>query len=528
MKEIFYSDEARRKLQAGVDKLANAVKTTLGPKGKVAVFERGTPIFSLDGVTVAKQIVLRDEAEQMGVKLLQRIASKTDKEGGDGTTTATILAQSMLHQGIKALSSGIDHTQLKKGMDTAGKIAIDYIKKTAKKLEQEDISDVATISSRDRDVGDLIAEIYKELGNNVNVSVEEDKSVGVQKELVKGLKFDKGFIAPHFMNDPQRGETILENPYILVTSQIISTHQDIGRILEDTFKHKGSLVVIADNVKGEALATLIINKLKNILACVAISAPGFGDDKLERLEDIAILTGATYVSEQTGIKMEDANLEHLGRAKKIIVTQDDTTIIMGAGDKKTIKDRIKYLKSQIETEKSDYKKDLKQKRLATLEGNMAIIKVGSYSEEETTEKRYRIEDAVKSVKSAVEEGITPGAGMCLMEASREISEKMKRETDLSYRAGMGIVGDAIQEPARQIIINAGGKPDVILSKCQGTFGYDSATNEYCDLLERGIIDSAKVVRSGLQNALSVASMFLITETLIVDEKDPKKENKSDS
>ncbi len=527
-KEIFYSNQAREKLQKGVDKLANAVKTTLGPRGKVAVFERGSVIFSLDGVTVAKQIHLKDFAEQMGVKLLQDVASKTDKEAGDGTTTATILSQSIFNQGIKALASGIDHIQMKKGMDEAGEIIGKTIKKIAKPIKSAgEISNVATISSREREIGDLVAEMIGELGKEAVIAVEEDKIIGIHKEIIKGMKLEKGYLVPHFMTNLERAEAVLEDPYILVSSQVISSNQDIGRIMEQVYRtDKRTFLVIADNVKAEALATLIVNKLQGRLLSVAISAPGFGDDKLEQLQDIACFTGAKFVSEDTGIKVEDAKLEDLGRAKKIIITKDETIIIGGAGKKQEIDKRAGYIKSQLKNEKSDYQKELKEKRLAKLQGGIGIIKVGAHSEAETMEKRYRIEDAVKSAKSAIEEGIVPGAGMCLMECSREIDKRIIKEKDLSYRIGLEIIRDAIQEPARQIILNAGGKPDVILEKCKENYGFDSSKNEFCDLIERGIIDPAKVVRCAIENALSVASLFLITETLIVSEQEEKNEPKT--
>lgn len=528
-KDILYSDEARKKLVAGVDKLANAVKVTLGPRGKTVAFERGTPIFSLDGVTVAKQITLKDRGENMGAQMVIDVARNTDKEAGDGTTTATILAQSILKAGMKALAAGIDHTQMKKGIDAALELAQGFIKRQARPVKtQKDISNVATISSRDREVGDMVAEVVHSLGKDAVITVEESKVMGLFKEMVEGLKLDKGFIAPHFITNSDRGQAVLENPRILVTSQVVSTNEDIYKIMEEVrgTDHR-ALVVIADTVKGAALPTLIINKLNGILKSVAITAPGIGDDKREQLQDIATLVGANLISEETGMKVEDATLSDLGQAEKVVVGKDYTIIIGGKGKPAEIKKRVALIKQEMKQERADFELMLREKRVAKLTGGVAVIKIGTISEQENMEKRYRIEDAVRSAKSAVEEGIVEGAGMTLYRASQFIEDKMEKERDLSFRTGMEIIKEAIKEPARQIIKNAGSSPDEVLAKISKDQGYNSATGEYQELISAGVIDPAKVVRTALSNAVSIASLFLITEALLVDveeKKDAKEED----
>ena len=524
-KTIIYNDNARAALKRGVDKLANAVKVTLGPKGKAVVFERGTPIFSLDGVTVAREIQLKDQAENMGARLVMDVARKTDKEAGDGTTTATILAQSILSQGIKALSAGIDHTKMKKGMEEALGIA----KKTIKDLSievstKQEISDIATISSRDREVGDLIAEIIDNIGKEGVIAVEEGKLVGLYSEIVEGMKLEKGYISPYFITNAERGETVLENPYVLVTSQIISSNQDVMRFLEAVFQSDNrSLFVVADTVKGEALASLVMNKARGIMAIAAVACPGIGDEKREQLKDIAALTGAKFISEEMGQKVEDVDLEDLGQAARIIINKDNTIIIDGKGKKEDIDSRAAQIKKDIELERSEYERERKEERLARLKGGVAVIKVGSVSEAENMERRYRIEDAVKAAKSSLDEGIVPGGGMALVECSKAVQERLSSETDLSFRVGMEIIAESIIDPARQILLNAGHKPDVVLSKCEGQ-GFNSATGEYVDLIKAGVIDPAKVVRCALENAVSVVSMFLIAEAVIINEVEKEKKN----
>jgi len=524
-KTILFSDQSRQALKRGVDKLANTVRVTLGPRGRVVAFNRGTPIFSLDGVTVAKQIQLKDEAENLGAQLVIDIARQTDKEAGDGTTTATILAQSILDQGLAALSAGLDHTKIKKGIDEAVVLCRDTIKKISKPVKtRQELADVATISSRDREVGDMVAEIVHKFGRDAAISVEESKVLGLHKEVVEGMQLSNGYVSPYMVTDIERAETILENPHILVTSQIISYNQDIQKILEEIVREdRKHVLIVAENVRGEALATLIINKLKGILLAVAIACPGIGDDKRAQLQDIGIITGAEFISEETGKQVKDTSIDCLGSATRVIITKDSTIIVGGKGKSKDIKNRIAQIKREIETEKSDYEHELKEQRLARLKGGVAVIRVGTISEVENMEKRYRVEDAIRASKSALEEGIVPGGGMALVECSKALYKRLQRETDLSFRQGMVIIAESIQEPAKQVLINSGQKPDVILAECERRGqGYNSATGEYVNLIEAGVIDPAKVVRVALENAVSVVSLFLATEAIIVNEIEEKK------
>jgi chaperonin GroEL len=481
-------------------------------------------MFSLDGVTVAKQISVEDEAENDGVELVKGVARETDKSAGDGTTTATILVQSILKQGMKALSSGIDHTKMKKGMDEALDITRAFVKKISRKIKsKKEISEVATISSRDPEIGEVVADIIHKIGKDAVVTVEESKAFGLHSEMVEGMQVEKGYISPYMVTDQQRGEAILENPYILVTSQVISTSDDILKLLQEVLKsEKRSLLIIAEEVKGEALGMVIINKLQGRVMTVAVKAPGLGDDKTEQLKDIAAVVGCELISEETGRKVEDVTLEDLGRADRVVVSRENTIIVGGQGNPKK---RIEMIVNDVKNETSDYKREAKEKRLAKLKGGVAVIKVGSISEEENMEKRYRIEDAVRSAKSSLEEGVVPGAGMTLFRAAEKIRERMTKELDLSYRTGLSIIEEAISEPAKQIIKNAGEDANVVLSKIgNSTDGYDSAKGEYVDLIKAGIMDPAKVVRVAIENAVSIASMFLITGAVITEA--PKKENEN--
>lgn len=528
-KKITFNEEAIKSLTSGIDKVAEAVKITLGPKGKLVCFNRGVgPIFTIDGVTVAKQIELEDEGELDGAELIKGAARETDKIAGDGTTTATILTQSILKQGLKALSAGIDFVKMSEGISSAVSLVKSEISKVSKKIKtKQEISDVATISSRDREVGDIIAEITDKLGKEAIVSVEESQVFGLNSEIVKGLKIDKGFVSPYMITNQERGEVILDKPYILVTSQVISNNQDIIKILNAILATENrTLLIISDTVKGEALATIIINKLQGRVLCVAVNAPGMGDDKTEQLKDIAFATGAEFISEEIGKKVEDAELSDLGRAEKVVITQKETVIIGGAGN---LKKRIALIESELKNEKSDYKKELKEMRLAKLKGRIAVIRVGTVSGEENAEKRYRIEDAVRSAKSSLEEGIVPGAGMTLYSISGKIDKKLESNMDLSYRTGMKIVADAIKEPARQIIANTGKNPDVILAECERLgMGYDSNNGKFVDLLKEGIIDPAKVVRVAIENAVSKMSLVLRTGALITEVVKENANNKTET
>ena len=531
-KIIVYGADALKKILSGVNKLADAVKTTLGPKGKPVIFRNGDVIFSLDGVTVAKQIELSDETENMAAELVKEIANKTDKNAGDGTTTATILAQSILQEGLKAQSVGIDAINIKKGIDIALESCVKTLKKISKPVKnKEEMSNVATISSRDRKIGDVVADIYEEIGKDAVISVEESSIQGISKEIVKGLQIDKGYITPYMQTDKKTGEEIMDKPYILITDRAIVSNQEIIRILEQMITTDSkSLLIIAEDLRGEALATCVINHMQGRIKVVAVKTPGQGDDKKDQLADMAILTDGQLITEDTGKKVEDVEKIDLGRAERVICTADNLTIIGGKGKKKEIDDRIILLKKQISTEKSDYYKDLKERRLAKLTSGVAIIRAGTLTTQETTEMRYRIEDAVKSTKSAIEEGIVPGAGMALIYCSKELEKLADKEKDLATRTGIEIIKNAICEPARQIIFNTGKKPDAILKdveiQSEGKFqvGYNSDTGEIGDLIAMGVIDPTKVVRTALSNAVSIVSLFLRCEAVITSEikKDEKK------
>ena len=529
--KITFFSESRKKIMAGIGKLAETVRVTLGPKGKTVLFRRGTPIFSLDGVTVAKQIELEDPLESMGCDIIKDAAEKTDREAGDGTTTAILLSQIILEEGLKAIAAGIDTIKLKKGISEGLKIATDTIKKMSKPIKKrEDIKSIGTISSRDPEIGGVIADIMEQIGEDAIIAVEESNVIGLHKEIVEGLQFEKGFISPYMMTNQVRGEAVLSDVHILVTTQMIKTNQEIYNILDKmTRTDSKTLLILAEDVSGEALATVIINKMNGRLNMAAVQAPGFGDEKRNRLEDVAILTGAKFASEEVGVRVDDIEIEDLGRADKVVIYRDQTVIIGGKGKKSQIKKRIASIRREAQKEESDFRKEMLKKREAKLTGGVAIIKVGTLSEQENREKRYRIEDAVRSTKSATEEGVVPGAGMCLIKCSKEIEKRMEREKDLAIRMGLNILAEAIKEPAAQIIRNTGEKPDVILSKVEmgnPDFGYNSEIGEYCDLIKSGIIDPAKVVRCAVENATSVSSMFLTNEAVITELKKEKNDKKS--
>jgi len=521
-KKILFGDRARTKLQRGVDKLANAVKTTLGPKGKPVVFDFNVPIFCLDGVTVAKHIELKDKTESMGCDLVREIAIQTDKEAGDGTTTSTILAQSLLREGLKAQASGIDMIQVKKGMEEAKDIVVKHIKKLSKKVNSHsETENVATIASRDRKVGKLVSDIFKEIGNDAVVTVEESKVIGLFKEIVEGIKMNNGFISPYFITNPESGEAILEKPLIIITSSVISKNDDIVPILEKVSKTESkSVLIIADDVVGEALATCIINKMNKAISVVAIKADGFGDDKTDQLIDLSIITGSEYISEELGKKVEDIDNEWFGKADRVIVSRDSIIISGAKGNSRDIKKRIVSIKNQVKETKSEYHRELMEKRISRLTGGVAVIKVGSISEQESMELRYRIEDAVRSTQSALEEGIVAGGGMALVSCAKEIEKICKNKTDIAERVGYEIVAKAIKEPSRIILSNAGKNPDAILKEVEmkGVEGYNPVTEEYGDMSKMGIIDPAKVVRCCIENSMSRVGLLLTTECVLEDEK----------
>lgn len=526
-KDIIFGDEARKQLQEGVNKMADAVRVTLGPKGKVVILKKHKYVFTLDGVTVARDIELPDRMEQIGAELVKDVAWDTDRAAGDGTTTATLLAQSIFNEGAKAIAAGIDRNEMKRGMQWAMNETIGTLQKMATSVQgRKSISDVATISSRDREIGDTIADIIEEVGKEAVIAVEENNKPGLFKEIVKGLKFEQGWLSQHFITRPETREAVLDEPHILVTSQVLSENVEIAEILQEVARktEKKSFLIVCDDAKGEALATLAINKLKGNLNVCAVAAPGIGDHKQNQLGDMAVLTGATHISEEAGMRVANATLDHLGRAERVIVGPDYTLIVGGKGNKKAIKERIAQLKKQIEDNKgrSEYKHEQFEERYAKLTGGVAIIRVGGLTDAENTEKRYRIEDAVRSTRSAIEEGIVPGGGVALLKAAKKIWPEISKMTDRDFRMGAEIIHRAIQEPAYQIIANTGVKPEVIIEAINSVefkknVGYNSATGQMVDdLLKEGVIDPVKVVRVSLENAVSVVSLFLITEAVSID------------
>jgi len=526
-KQIIYSEEARKKLKAGADKLANAVKVTLGPKGRNVVLDSGfgAPIITNDGVTIAKEIELKDKIENLGAEIIKEVASKTNDAAGDGTTTATILAQAILTAGLKNVAAGANPLALKRGIQKAEEVVILELKKMAKKVEsREKVTQVATISADSVEMGELIAQVMEIVGKDGVVTCEESKGFGLEKEIVKGMRFDKGYISPYMITDAERMEAVYENPYILLTDKKIAALTEILPVLEAIAKTgRKELIIIADDVEGDALATLVINKLRGTFNTLAIKAPGFGDRKKEMLEDISILTGAQLISEETGMKLEQTKLEMLGKARKIVVTKEDTTIIEGNGEKEKIDARVKQIKSQIEKSDSDWDKEKLQERLAKLVGGVAVIKVGAATEVEQKSRQHKMEDALSATKAAIEEGIVPGGGVALLRTIPAL-EGLQLEGD--EMTGAKILIRALEEPARVIAQNAGLDGGVVVAeikKKHGGFGFNAEKMIFEDLFESGVVDPVKVVRSALQNAASAASMFLTTEAIVgnLPEPEPK-------
>jgi chaperonin GroEL len=533
-KQLVFGEEARRRLKRGIDILANAVGTTLGPKGRNVALDKkwGAPAITHDGVTVAKEIELPDPYENMGVQLLKEAATKTNDVAGDGTTTATVLAHMIVMEGMKNVAAGANPMLLKKGIEMAVKAAVEEIKKMAKPVQsKDDIAHVAAISSADREIGNLIAEVMDKVGKDGVITVEESKTgLPFETEYVEGMQFDRGYISPYFVTNPETMEAVLENPYILVHDKKISAAADIIPVLERVLQEgeTRSLLVIAEDVDGEALATLVLNKLRGIFNAVAVKAPGFGERRKAMLQDIAILTGGQVISEELGRKLENVRIPDLGRADKVVVTKDDTTIIGGRGDPKAIKGRIEQIKAEMEKTTSDYDREKLQERLAKLAGGVAIIRVGAATEVELKEKKHRVEDALSATRAAVEEGIVPGGGVALLNAAKAL-DHLEAEGDI--RTGIHIVRRAMEEPLRRIAENAGEDGAVVgemvrrlqKEKDNPNVGYDVLTNEYMDMVEAGIIDPAKVTRIALENAASVAAMILTTEALVTEVPEKKKE-----
>ena len=522
-KLIKFNEDARKKLEAGVDALANAVKITLGPKGRNVILEKayGSPLITNDGVSIAREIELEDPFENLGAKLIKEVATKANDVAGDGTTTATILAQNIVKEGLKIVSAGANPMFIKKGIDKVAKEVVRNLQEKAKKVQSNsEIEQVASISAGDNEIGKLIAEAMAKVGETGVITVEEAKSLETTLEVVEGMQFDKGYISPHMVTDPVRMEAVLENPYVLITDKKISSMKDLLPLLEKIVQASKPLLIIADDLEGEALTTLVINNLRGTLNVAAVKAPAFGDRRKAMLEDIAVLTGGTVVSEEMGMKLEEVGLEVLGSAKKIKVTKDNTTIVDGGGKSEAISDRISQIKAQIGETSSSYDIEKMQERIAKLSGGVAVIKVGAVTETEMKDKKLRIEDALNATKAAVEEGIVPGGGVAFIEILKAM-ENFKLEGEEGM--GVEIVKKALMSPLKQIAINAGLDGGVVAEKVKNLpdgFGLDASKEEYVDMMAEGIIDPAKVTRSAIQNAASIASLILTTEVVVADKKEP--------
>jgi chaperonin GroEL len=525
-KEIEFSTDARQRMLRGVNILANAVKVTLGPKGRNVVIEKsfGAPRTTKDGVSVAKEIELEDKFENLGAQLLREVASKTSDQAGDGTTTATVLAQAIVQEGLKSVAAGMSPMDLKRGIDKAVAAAVEEIKRTARKITaNEEIAQIGTISANgDREIGAMIAQAMEKVGNEGVITVEEAKTAETELEIVEGLQFDRGYLSPYFVTNADRMEAVLEDALVLIHEKKLTTLQPLLPLLEKVVQSGKPLLVIAEEVEGEVLATLVVNKLRGGLRVAAVKAPGFGDRRKAMLEDIAILTGGQFISEELGMKLENVTLDSLGRVKKVIVTKDDTTLVEGAGRKEDIQGRIAQIKKQIEDTTSDYDKEKLQERLAKLAGGVAVIRVGGATEVEVKERKDRVDDALHATRAAVEEGVVPGGGVALLRASK-VLEGLNGAND-DQTAGIAIVRRALQAPIRQIAENAGVEGSIVVSRVaenpSPTFGFNAQTEEYGDLVQSGVIDPAKVVRTALQDAASVAALLVTTEAAVVEA--PKK------
>jgi chaperonin GroEL len=519
-KQIIYGEDARRALQRGVDKLANAVKVTLGPKGRNVVLDKkyGAPNITKDGVSVAKEVELEDPFENMGAQMVKEVASKTSDVAGDGTTTATVLAQAIVREGLKNVTAGANPMALKRGIDKAVEAVVAELKKISTPTKgKNEIAQVATISANgDKKIGQIIAEAMEKVGKDGVITVEEAKGIETGMDVVEGMQFDQGYLSPYFVTNADRMEVDLENPYILIHEKKISSMKDLLPVLEKVVQKGAPLLIIAEEVEGEALATLVVNKIRGTFVCAAVKAPGFGDRRKAMLDDIATLTGGKSITEDLGIKLENVKLEDLGRAKKVVIDKDNTTIMQGAGAKKDIDARCETIRKQVKETTSDYDREKLQERLAKMVGGVAVINVGAATEVEMKEKKARVEDALHATRAAVEEGIVPGGGVALLRTLKSV-EALKLEHD--EQVGANIVRRALEEPLRQIVFNAGGEGSVVVAKVLGekqNVGYNAETGVYEDLVASGVIDPAKVVRSALQNAASVAGLALTTETLITD------------
>ncbi|CAB4906441.1 MAG: chaperonin GroEL [Acidimicrobiia bacterium] len=521
-KQIAYAENARRSLEIGMNKLADAVRVTLGPKGRNVVLEKkwGAPTITNDGVSIAKEIDLEDPYEKIGAELVKEVAKKTDDVAGDGTTTATVLAWAMVREGLRNVAAGANPMVLKKGIEAAVITAVDSIKKSAVKVDTDpaQIANVAAISAADTEIGSMIAEALQKVGTDGVITVEESQTFGMELDLVEGMRFDKGYISPYFVTDPERMECVLDDAYVLLVSSKISAVKDMLPVLEKVMQTGKPLVIIAEDVEGEALATLVVNKIRGTFKSVAIKAPGFGERRKAMLQDIAILCGGQVVSEEVGLKLETIGLDLLGTARKVVITKDETTVVEGAGTKQDVAGRIAQIRREIDDTDSDYDREKLQERLAKLSGGVAIIKVGAATEVELKEKKHRIEDAVQTTKAAVEEGVVAGGGVALLRAQDKVNALIKT-LDGDEATGAKILARSLEEPLKQISLNAGLEGGVVVEKVhglKGSHGLNAATGEYEDLVKAGVIDAAKVTRSALQNAASIAALFLTTEAVVAD------------
>jgi chaperonin GroEL len=528
-KQILYSSEARNAIMRGVEQLAEAVRATLGPKGRNVVIDKkfGSPVSTKDGVTVAKEIELKEPFENMGAQLLREVASKTSDVAGDGTTTATVLAQAIFREGIKNVTAGANPMDLKRGIDRAVEVVVEEIKKLSRPTaDKREIAQVGTISANnDANVGDLIAEAMEKVGKDGVITVEEAKSMETSLDIVEGMQFDRGYLSPYFVTNPERMEASLEDVYILLHEKKISNMRDLLPVLEQIAKMSKPLLIVAEDVEGEALATLVVNKLRGTLQCAAVKAPGFGDRRKEMLRDVAVLTGGNVISEDLGVKLENVTLNDLGRAKRINIDKDNTTIVEGAGATEDIEGRVKQIRTQIEETTSDYDREKLQERLAKLVGGVAVINVGAATETEMKEKKARVEDALNATRAAVEEGIVPGGGVVFIRAISAL-DKLENEVEGDQRVGVRIIKRALEEPLRYIADNAGAEGSIVVQRVRemkAGEGYDANDDTYGDMLSKGIVDPTKVTRSALQNAASIAGLLMTTEALITElpEKEPK-------
>src|SRR5512147_178752 len=528
-KELKFSQEARNAILEGVNMLADVVKVTLGPKGRNVILEKsfGSPTVTKDGVTVAKEIELEDKFENMGAQMVKEVASKTSDTAGDGTTTATVLAQAIYREGSKVVAAGANPMDVKRGIDLAVEEVVKELKKLSKPTkEQKEIAQVGTISANnDTTIGNIIAEAMNKVGKEGVITVEENKSMETTLEVVEGMQFDRGYVSPYFVTNPERMEVVLDDPFILLNEKKISNMKDLLPLLEQVARQGRPLLIVAEDIEGEALATLVVNKIRGTLHAAAVKAPGFGDRRKAMLQDMAILTGGQVIAEELGLKLENVTLKDLGRAKKVVIDKDNTTIIDGAGSKKDIEGRVGEIRKQIEDTTSDYDREKLQERLAKLVGGVAVIKVGAATESEMKEKKARVEDALHATRAAVEEGIVPGGGVALLRAQAVLAD-LEGKLEDEQKAGVNIVRRAVEEPLRMISQNAGIDGSIVIEKVKngkGAFGFNAATEEYVDLVKAGVIDPTKVVRSALQNASSVASLLLTTEAMVAEKPEKKKD-----